>query len=166
MRRAGFTLVEVLVYLFLFGIFTFVLIRLDRDMRQVASFSNAEIDRLIREQFVFDIIFRDVVSASCDVDRWDNFTGFVFRKKFLGQGGERCECDVGFESRGKKLFRYEGRYDFEFGRWLEKDSSVIFESEGNRDLTCRVVVGEGSVRSVELCSTCGQWQMRLRNGFL
>lgn len=120
----SFTILEVIVYLFLLFAFTIATMRFFGDVQSFALLTNRETTRFLRTQLLFDVIFRDVVSASGDASEWDE-KGFVFRKSVIDEKGEIKTVDVGFFLKNKRVIRYEGEYDFKKLLWITKSASTV-----------------------------------------
>ena len=115
-KSKGFTLIELIIYLAIFSIFSLLAFGyISTFYRKIFTEIN-ENKKIIRRSIVFDLLKRDLVSASPNCSYW-NEKKFVFRKKHLnGQF-----TDISWQMRKDGVYRLLGKYDFVKKKWIKKN---------------------------------------------
>ena len=103
-KLPAFTLIEVVLYFSLLMIFILVVGRITGQVFQFANFSDDRINSSLEREMFFDIVSREVLSASCSREDWGD-DEFIFKKKFIDKDGNATSCDIGFILKDKKIFR-------------------------------------------------------------
>ena len=169
----GYSLIEVMVYMTLLLILSVVLGRMAWQIWEYSILSNKSIDELLRRELFFDVLRRDMLSASPEPGHWDE-ERLVFRKETL-RGRGIVTRDVGFIIEKGKIFRVEGNYDFDERVWIERKKPSLL-ADKVASMRWRLKICENKickmVRSVSVfvkstsVSSLFRIYLRLRNGFL
>jgi hypothetical protein len=158
-ERHGFTLIEIVIYISLLLIFSFFLIGIEKNIRDFSLLSHNSTDKILREELLFDVIWRDVVCASPHVSEWDE-ENFLFKKQ---------DKYVGFEAREGEIARCERK-----GRNKKRYTSIIWSGQNLKHvpmLSCKLdsvgVFVRGITVKFRACVNKGveqHWYIKLRNG--
>ena len=157
-EKRAFTLIEITIYLSLVLLLSFFLMGIEKNVRDFSHLSHTTTDKILREELLFDVIWRDVMCASPNVSDWDE-------KNFLFKLGDR---HIGFEPREGKIARCEWRK----GR-KKRYTSIIWSGQNPRQvptLTCELDKSGEFVRGVIVKFGAGRksgdqrWYIKLRNG--
>ncbi len=124
LRRKGFTLIEVSIYLFLLTCVSLLLFGFIGRMHTIMALFKHKNETYIRYVLATDVLFRDVISASCALSDWDSQHG-VFLKETILPAGDVVRVCVGWEATPKGLIRHEGDYDFVKKAWRSKKTSYL-----------------------------------------
>ena len=157
--RRGTTLLEVVVYLALLVLIGGALGRIALQVREYTSFSNAQLRSLKQRFAFFDVIRRDMLSASCDPAAWDA-QNCIFEKKNIAPDGSIVISHVGFTP----TKRLEGVYDFGRRVWVEKYSSRLCGQPV--PMRWKLHRKHARIRGVWIETKPSVWYVRIRNGQL
>jgi hypothetical protein len=127
--NAAFTLLELLVYTALFSFFTLLVAGFCQFVFMTMHQQGGVAERTLKNAVVLDMLFKDVMSASMNVQAWDAERG-VFKKELLDDNGKQVTVCVGYEvsvikDTQKSVRRRAGDYDFDKRIWKKCISSQI-----------------------------------------
>jgi len=125
-KKRAFTLVELLVYLFLFSVLALTVFRSARSLHDDFICSEDPNERIVRLLLPIDIFERDVMTARCQQESWDEENMVFVKEGQDRQGGLQATC-VGWQVSDNKLWRLEGDYDFIHSRWNKKVVRMVYE---------------------------------------
>lgn len=141
-KLKAFTLIELVIYLAIFSIFSLLALGyLSTFYGKIFKEIN-ENKKTIRNSIVFDLLKRDLVSASPNHSYW-NEKEFVFRKKHLNG----YFTDISWQMRKDGVYRLIGRYDFVKRKWIKKNVARLdfefykFNFILNKDATKNFIIG-------------------------
>lgn len=124
MRRAGSTLVELLVYLALFGFAAYVFISSNTVLQSWYAWATTRAHSQLAQELAMDVLMRDLASASHKKDDWDMKKG-VFKRQILDQRGVPIAYDVCYTCSGEGLLRVQGVYDRQRGGWRTHTTASV-----------------------------------------
>lgn len=122
--RDGFTLIELSIYGTLLASISLLLFGFIGHMNTVMALFKHKNEAYIRYVLATDVLFRDVISASCAIGDWDKDNG-VFIKETILSAGDITRVCIGWDVTPKGLVRHEGVYDFAKKVWLSKTTSYL-----------------------------------------
>ena len=156
--KKAFTLIELVVYLAIFSVFSLLIFGYVSTFYKKVFIDFKENKKIIRNTIVFDLLKRDLICASESCDHW-NEKDFVFRKKHLnGQF-----TDVSWQMRKEGIYRLLGKYDFVGKKWIKKNVAKLdfdfykFSFILNKDITSK------SISSVNISFDSKEIFVYLRN---
>ncbi|MCB9493562.1 MAG: prepilin-type N-terminal cleavage/methylation domain-containing protein [Epsilonproteobacteria bacterium] len=122
--RCGFTLIELICYMVLLTSFVVMMyLFLSRSYQQGTSVV-VNASKHLEYGMVSDLIYRDILGASCFLRDWD-FEYNIFKKKVLNhQGGVTTVC-VGWATKPYGFARSQGEYDFSRCVWNKRSVGVV-----------------------------------------
>jgi type II secretory pathway component PulJ len=161
-KRLGYTLLELVVYLSLSVILSMVLGRIAMQLYQYSLFSHKAIHVMNERSLCFDVMRRDLMSASGAREKWD-MHACVFEMCLI-DGDQIVTVHVGFAIKNGRVLRYEGEYDFIHHCWVKRCASVL--CEGVSSLQWEYEMQDDMVRGVWVTYDSNKKYMRLRNGFV
>ena len=129
MKTTGFTLLELLVYCFLFSFFTILVAGFGQVVFTVIKQQSTKTSNALRNAVVLDLLRRDLMSASMNKINWDT-AAFVFKKELVDAHGVFSSVCVGWEGVSLKdvrmgVRRSEGIYDFALRQWKSRSLSAL-----------------------------------------
>lgn len=124
MKNRAFLLIEVVVYLGLLAFFTLLVFSFYARVyvgavRQVQAGQTA-----LRELTAVDVMKRDLMSASMQVEDWDLKNNVFVTLSLDDQASPVRRC-VGFECGRQGLVRVEGTYDFGRQVWIDRTAGLL-----------------------------------------
>lgn len=124
LKKGGFTLIELSLYIALFMIFSLGAFYMLADTMHGVKKTQRIFAEMLTNMLVRDIVRRDVMSASMQPAHWDEKNG-VFKKITCDEKGKVKEVDICFFVKNNKLYRIEGVYNFLTGRWIKRFTSLV-----------------------------------------
>ena len=151
-KRTGFTLIELLIYMALFGFSAYVMISSNTLLAQWSSWVVERQHGQLQQLLLGDIVMRDVVAASYDLQCWAPEQG-IFRKQFLDQHNKPVAYDVGYECSAGRCMRLQGVFDYKTKIWQKRQRSVLAQGGVEKimltPITC-VINNKAVVQRVEV----------------
>lgn len=120
MKRNGFSLFELVVYLAIFSLFSFLSFNFLSEVYKKFFDQMKENKLLIRRNIIFDLLKRDMLCAISKISYWDE-KDFVFRQVDI-KGKIR---DISWQMRTDGVYRLMGIYDFAKKIWLKKNVAKL-----------------------------------------
>lgn len=124
-KKEAFLLVELVIYLSLVSILSLTLFSFFSSVEQYSNFVCYFSDKLIRQELLFDLVSRDMLSASNKIYDWDK-KNLIFKQYIINQNGDTKSLCVGFDFKNNKINRVEGIYDFQKRLWQNKKTSLAW----------------------------------------
>ena len=129
-RLQAFTLVEVLVYVAAVSMFVLLVFDFLYAIQKRVDFWGKGCSSRVQFELAVDILRRDLMSASMNLDDWDLSLN-VFKKRTLDKSGSCISRDVCWFVRKSRLIRREGGYNYCLKKWKGKvDSTVAYNVDG------------------------------------
>ncbi|MFH1461420.1 MAG: prepilin-type N-terminal cleavage/methylation domain-containing protein [bacterium] len=116
MKKNGFSLFELVIYLVIFSIFSLLSFGFLSEMYKKFFNQMEENKSLMRKNIVFDLLKRDLICAISKTLYWDE-KSFVFRK--IDVSGKIT--DISWQMRKDGVYRLIGQYDFINKIWFKKN---------------------------------------------
>jgi hypothetical protein len=120
----GFLLIDALVYIALCAILGLILFRFITNVHKSCVKSYRASSRVIAITLPFDVLRRDMLSASRHENEW-NEEEMVFDRYLVGVRGQLTKRAIGWLVSNERLWRVEGEYDFTTRGWIKKSKSLL-----------------------------------------
>ena len=139
----AFTLLEVVVYIFLFSFISLALGRLVITVHRAVTVAGKKYQKIIKQKLCFDIMWRDFVCARTEKKYW-NERRCIFKTK---------NRDVQFFVKEGKLYKRAGKYDFVKKYWIKRSTcagldqyfitnfsiNLVYSSAGGNTAQSRII---------------------------
>ncbi len=117
-------MVELLVYVILFGFGAYVMISSNTVLRQWCSDMIERQHRQLQHLLLEDVVMRDVIAATHDPQYW-SFEQGIFRKQFLDHHHRPVAYDIGYTCSAGQCLRLQGVFDYKKSTWQKRQLNVL-----------------------------------------
>lgn len=124
MKNKGFSLIEALIYLCAFSLFSLTVFRFVQAVCIDTRFTQARIDQILYALLPVDVLQRDLMTAQTHLRYWDEKNMVLTQVVSDDSGAAHC-VQVGWRIRDHTLYRLEGEYDFAEQKWRKHSTRPV-----------------------------------------
>ncbi len=129
MKHPAFTIIEVTLYTAINTILVIIIFSVVTNIQKTMLEQQNIRTYAIQDTLVLSLLWRDIISASCNSSLWER-EKLIFKREIYDQQGKEVETWIGWEccnqASKRGLNRIEGLYNHQEHRWLHKKKTDFF----------------------------------------